>query len=154
MNREGERSVRLKRDALVPGYVFSFTALSGYRCLDDQVSRLWQRETRKVTLNRFLLSFRWITFPSCKDMCHLSFLFFYIFFTSFYCSFFRFWNTPVSEVRKSVVLYESWMDSFEGGKIKSRDKNYGVEVFMLALWFKTRCKSCPKEGKVFLWRSS
>lgn len=32
-----------------------------------------QRETRKVTLNRFLLSFRWITFPSPMDACHLFF---------------------------------------------------------------------------------
>ena len=58
-------------------------------------------------------------------MCHLPFLFFFF-------SFFE-QNAPVNDVRKSVVLYESWMDSFEGGKIKSRDKNCGVEVFVFAL---------------------
>ena len=59
-------------------------------------------------------------------MCHLPFLFFFFF------SFFE-QNAPVNDVRKSVVLYESWMDSFEGGKIKSCDKNCGVEVFVFAL---------------------
>ena len=54
----------------------------------------------------------------------VSFFFFFSFFEQ---------NAPVNDVRKSVVLYESWMDSFEGGKIKSCDKNCGVEVFVFAL---------------------
>lgn len=92
---------------------FRIPELRMARCLVSS-----QRETRKVTLNRFLLSFRRITFASPSLFSFFPFLF----------PFFFFWeqNPPVSAVPKNSLFFTNREFFRACRRIKSCEK---IEVF-------------------------